>query len=219
MKSNILLTILCLLLCAGAVSCRSTAGDVESGAISEVLEIDGCILTEPCVLVTPDSLDSLPEEVRSEAKKYCGKSGTIVVVSSLRPRYFWLIREQERLLLGSVEVTSVREIVYLSVICGLGEAADTIRNIKIENPDSPDTWDLGVFIKRYPELAARIAALLPGDERLAALGPATKELLSRGSTRIMLERHSRKKDPAEIEAAEQAEQEQIGVVEDILNSK
>lgn len=219
MKSNLLLTVLCLLVCAGAVSCRSTAEEVESGANSEVLEIDGCVLSEPYVLVTPEALDTLPEEVRAEAKKYCGKAGTVVVASSLRPRYFRLIRQQDRLLLGSVEITSAQEVVYLSVICGLGEAADSIRSIKIENPDSPDTWDLGVFIKRYPELAARIGDLPPEDERLAALRPAAKELLSRGSTRIMLERHSRKKDPAALESAEQAEQEQIGVVEDILNSK
>ena len=219
MKTNILLSILCLLVCAGAASCRSTPEEVESGAISEVLEIEGCVLSEPCVLVTRDVLDTLPEGVRAEAKKYCGDGGTVVVASSLRPRYFRLVRQQNRLLLGSVEVASAQKIVYLSVICGLGGAADSIRSIKIENPGSPDTWDLGIFIKRYPELAARIGAIPPGDGRLAALGPATKELLSRGSTRVMLERHSREKDPAEIEAAEQAEQEQIGVVEDILNSK
>ena len=40
-----------------------------------------------------------------------------------------------------------------------------------------------------------------------------------GSTRVMLERHSRTKDPAAQEAAAQAEQEQMGVLEEILNSK
>ena len=108
---------------------------------------------------------------------------------------------------------------FLSVICGLGEDADCIRSIKVENPDSPDPWDLGVFISRYPDLADRIGALPPGDARLAALGPAARELLSLGSTKVMLERHARKKDPAELEAAVLAEQEQIGVLEDILNSK
>lgn len=220
MKTNILLTILCLLLSAGAASCRSTAAEeVESGAISQVLEIEDCVLSEPCMLVTRDTLDTLPEKVRAEAKKYCGEAGTVVVASSLRPRYFRLVRRQDRLLLGSVEITSAQQIVYLSVICGLGEAADTVRSVKIENPESPDTWDLGVFIKRYPELADRISALPPGDERLARLEPAAKELLSRGSTRVMLERHARKKDPDALEAAEQAEQEQIRIVEDILNSK
>ena len=219
MKTNILLTILCLLVCVCAASCRSTAEEVESGAISQVLEIEDCVLSESCVLVTRDTLDTLPEEVRAEAKKYCGEAGNVVVASSLRPRYFRLIRRQDRLLLGSVEITSAQKIVYLSVICGLGEAADTIRSIKIENPDAPDTWDLGVFIKRYPELADRIGGLPPGDDRLAELEPAAKELLRRGSTRVMLERHARNKDPAALEAAEQAEQEQIGIVEDILNSK
>ena len=209
-----------MMLCFGAVSCRSAAAaDTESVITSEVVEIKDCVLDMPYMLVTPDALDLLPEAVRDEAKKHVGKQGFAVVASSLRPRYFRLVRQQNRLLLGSVEVASAQKIVYLSVICGLGGAADSIRSIKIENPGSPDTWDLGIFIKRYPELAARIGAIPPGDGRLAALGPATKELLSRGSTRVMLERHSREKDPAEIEAAEQAEQEQIGVVEDILNSK
>ena len=219
MRSIILPTILCLMLCLGVAACRSTEESAGSGGFSEVLEIEDCVLPEPYVLVTPDMLDTLPDPVRSEAEKYCGRPGTVVVASNLRPRYFRLIRQQERLLLGSVEATSARRIVYLSVIDGLGDAADSIRSIKVENPDSPDPWDLGVFVKRYPELAARIGALPPRDGRLAALDPAARELLKRGSTRIMLERHSRKKDPDALEAAAQSEQEQIGVLEDILNSK
>ena len=218
MRSTILLPILCLMFCLGTASCRSAAESAESGGISEVLEIEDCELSVPYVLVTRDVLDTLPEPVRAEAEKYCGRYGTVVVASSLRPRYFRLIRRQERLLLGSVEIKSARKIVYLSVIDRLGETADSIRSIKLENPDSPDPWDLGVFIKRYPELADRIGALPPGDDRLAELEPAARELLRRGSTRIMLERHSREKDPAALETAAQAEREQIGVLEEILNS-
>jgi len=219
MRSNILLSILCLMLCLASAACRSTPDPAESGILSEVLEISGCELSVPCVQVTADVLVSLPEPVRAEAEKHCGRSGTVVVASSLRPRYFRLIRSQERLLLGSVEMKPAQKAVYLSVIDGLGEAADSIRSIKIENPDSPDPWDLGIFIKRYPSLAGRIAELPPDDKRLADLAPAARELLSRGSTRVMLERHSRKNDPAALEAAAQAEQEQIGVLEEILNSK
>lgn len=219
MRSNLLLSIVCLMLCLGFAACRSTTETAESGGgISEVLEIEGCTLSEPFVQVTPDLLDTLPEPVRDVAKKYCGKPGTVVVASNLRPRYFRLIRRQERLLFGSVEIKSAQRVVYLSVIDGLGEAAASIRSIKLENPDSPDPWDLGVFIKRYPELSDRIVGLSPGDERLASLEPAARELLKRGSTRIMLERHSRTKDPDALEAAVQAEQEQIGVLEEILNS-
>ena len=218
MRSCILPAVFCLVVCLGSASCRTAAEPAESGGISEVLEIEDCMLSVPYVLVTRDMLDTLPEPVRAEAEKYCGRSGTAVVASNLRPRYFRLIRRQERLLLGSVEIKSAQKIVYLSVIDGLGEAADSIRSIKVENPDSPDPWDLGVFIKRYPELADRICALPPGDGRLADLVPAARELLKRGSTRIMLERHSRKNDPAALEAAVQAEQEQIGVLEEILNS-
>ena len=219
MKSNVLLTILCVLSCIGFASCRSTEAEPESGILSEVLEIEDCVLSAPYALITRDVLDTLPETVRAEAEKYCGKSGIVVVASSLRPRYFRLIRRQNRLLLGSLENASVQKNAYLSVLSGLGETADSIQSIKVENPDSPDPWDLGVFIKRYPELADRINALPPGDERLAALEPAARELLSRGSTRIMLERHSKTKDPAVLEDAVQAEREQIGVLEDILNSK
>jgi hypothetical protein len=220
MKTKIVSSIACLLLCLGSASCRSAATeDAEAVCLSEVLEIEDCVLSVPCMQVTPDVLDSLPEPVGNEAKKYCGKKGTAVVASTLRPQYFRLIRSQRRLVLGSVETKALRNAVFLSVIGNLGEAADSIWSIKIENPDSPDPWDLGIFIKRYPELADRIAALQPDDERLAVLGPAARELLSRGSTKVMLERHSRVKDPAALEAAVRAEQEQIGALEDILNSK
>jgi len=218
MKATILLSFFCMMLCACAVSCRSTAdAGAESVVLSEVLEIEDCILPEPYVRVTPEALDTLPEQVREEAKKYCGSPGTIVVVSSLRPRYFRLIRRQERLLLGSDDVPSVRNSVFLSVITGLGDTADTVRSIKIENPGSPDPWDLGVFMERYPELTDRINELPPEDERLKALEPAARELLSLGSTRIMLERHSRTKAPAAIEEALHAEQDQIKVLEEILS--
>ena len=219
MKSAVLLSIFCLMLCFCAASCRSAAdADEGSAVLSEVLEIEDCVLTEPYMLVTPDVLDALPEAVRDEAKKYCGNTGTVVVASSLHPRYFRLIRRRERLLLGSDDPPSARNTVYLSVIAGLGEAADSIRSIKIENPASPDPWDLGIFMKRYPELADRIGELPSDDERLNALAPAARELLSRGSTRVMLERHSRTKDPSALEEAVRAEQEQIGVLESILGS-
>ena len=220
MKSNVFLLIACLLICLGSASCRSTAAaDAESVGLSEVLEIEECVLADPCVLVTPDVLDTLPDPVQTEARKYCGKTGTVVVASGLRPRYFRLIRSQRRLVLGSVETKPLRKSVFLSVIGNLGEVADSIRSIKIENPDSPDPWDLGIFIKRYPELAGRIADLPSDDERLAELGPAARELLSRGSTKAMLERHSRVSEPPALEAAVRAEQEQIGVLKDILNMK
>lgn len=220
MKPNLILSILCLMLCAGAVSCRSTeTADAEPVVASEVMEIEDCVLSVPCILVTPDTLGTLPESVRDEAEKHCGKPGVVVVVSSLRPRYFRLIRRQERLLLGTDESPVARNTAFLSVITGLGGATDSIRSITIEKTDSPAPWDLGVFMKRYPELADRIASLPPDDERLVELDSAARELLKRGSTRIMLERHSRTKDLEAIEAAAQAEQEQIGVLEEILNSK
>ncbi|MBP5585133.1 MAG: hypothetical protein J6Y92_02125 [Lentisphaeria bacterium] len=220
MKHNLILSFLCMILCIGIASCRSTAAaDSETVGASEVVEIEDCVLDAPCVLVTPDVLGTLPEAVRDEAEKHCGKPGVAVVASSLRPLYFRMIRRQERLLLGSNESPVVRNTVFLSVITGLGEAADSIRGIAVENPDSPAPWDLGVFMKRYPELSDRIAALPPGDDRLVALEPAARELLKRGSTRVMLERHSRTKDPAAIGEAAQAERDQIGVLEEILNSK
>lgn len=209
-----------MMLCLCAVSCRSAAAaDAEAVVISEVLEIDGCALPVPYLQVTPDVMDTLPEPVRAEAEKHCGKPGTVVVASGLRPLYFRLIRRQNRLLLGSEETKPLRNSVYLSVIAGLGDAADSIRSITIENPGSPDPWNIGIFMKRYPELADRIGELQPGDERLGELRTAAHELLSRGSTRAMLERHSRTKDPAALEAAAKAEQEQISATEAILNSK
>ena len=220
MKHKLFLPILFMMLCIGAASCRSTsAADVETVGTSEVMEIADCVLDAPCILVTPDVLDILPDAIRNEAEKYCGRPGVVTVASCLRPRYFRLIRRQERLLLGSSDFPVVRNTAFLSVITGLGEAADSIRVIEVENPDSPDPWNLGVFMNRYPELADRIAALPAGDGRLAELEPAARELLSRGSTRVMLERHSRTKDPAALEEAIRAEQEQIGVLEEILNSK
>ncbi len=215
-----LLSILCLMICTGATSCRSTAAaDAETVGTSEVMEFEDCVLSEPCILVTPDLLDTLPEAVRDEAKKHCGKPGIVVVASSLRPRYYRLIRRQERLLLGSNDAPAVRNTVFLSVITGLGMADNSIRSITIEKADSPEPWNLGVFIKRYPELADRIAELPPGDKRFTELESAARELLKRGSTRIMLERHSRTKDPSALEAAARAEQEQITVMEEILNTK
>jgi len=220
MRPNVFLFLFCLMLSFGAVSCRSAANaDAETVVMSEVLEIEDSVLDVPCMLVTADTLETLPEAVRDEAETHCGKPGAVVVASSLRPRYFRLIRRQECLLLGSLEIQSARKIVYLSVISGLGEDADSIRSIRIENPDSLEPWNLGVFMKRYPELSDRIAELPPDDERLDSLRVAARELLSRGSSRIMLERHARTKDPAAIEAAVQAEQEQIGVLEEILGSK
>ena len=220
MRPTIFLSLFCLMLCFGAVSCRSTAdADAETVVMSEVMEIQDSVLDEPCMLVTADTLETLPEAVRDEARKYCGKPGLVVVASSLRPRYFRLVRRQESLLLGSDDVPAERNTVFLSAITGLGEAADSIRSITVETPDSLEPWNLGVFMKRYPELADRIAELPPDDERLDSLRTAARELLSRGSSRIMLERHSRTKAPAAIEAAVQAEQEQIGVLEEILSSK
>ena len=220
MKHKLFPVILCLILGLGAVSCRSTAAaDMETVGASEVMEIEDCVLSEPCLLVTRDVLDTLPEAVRDEAKKHCGKPGAVVVASSLRPRYFRFIRRQERLLLGSDEIPVARNTVFLSVITGVGEETDSIRSVAIEKADSPDPWNLGVFVNRYPELADRIAELPVDDDRLAELEPAARELLKLGSTRIMLERHSRTKDPAAIEAAAQAEQEQIAVLKEILNSK
>lgn len=220
MRPAVFLFLFCLMLCSGAVSCRSTAdADAETAVMSEVVEIANSVLDVPCMLVTADTLGTLPEAVRDEAEKHCGRPGVVVVASSLRPRYFRLIRRQECLLLGSDEVPTVRNTVFLSVIANLGEDADTIRSIRIEKPDSLEPWNLGVFIRRYPDLADRIAELPPDDERLDSLRAAARELLSRGSTRVMLERHARTKDPDAIGAAVQAEQEQIGVIEEILSSK
>ena len=220
MRPTVFLFLSCLMLCFGPVSCRSAAtADAETIVMSEVMEIEDTVLDVPCMLVTAETLEALPEAVRDKAEKHCGKPGIVVVASSLRPRYFRLIRRQECLLLGSDDIPIVRNTVFLCVIAGLGEAADTIRNIRIENPNSLEPWRLGVFMNRYPELADRIDELPPDDERLDSLRAGARELLSRGSSRIMLERHSRTRDPAALEAAVQSEQEQIGVLEEILSSK
>ena len=219
MKFNVILSIICLMFCIVSASCRSSAGDAGAGIVPEFLEIEGCSLPEDCMLVTPETLDSLPEPVFAEAKKHCGKPGVVVVVSSLRPRYLRLIRGQGRLLLGSVEIKSSRQVVYLCVMSGLGEAADSILSVEIENPDETLPWNLGIFISRYPELASSLGELPPGDERLNLAEPAARELLRRGSTRTMLEKHARGKDPAALEEAVQAEKEQIRVLEEILSSE
>ena len=218
MKSDIVLTILCFLLCLASASCRSAGEDAEYGVIPEMLEFADCTLPVPCMIVTPETLAELPEPVLEMAEKHCGSHGTLVVASALRPRYFRLIREQGRLLLGSVEIAPSAGTVYLCVLSGLGDAAETIRSIRVENPDALETWNLGVFIRRYPELSARLNDLPPGDERLEAAESAAQELLRRGSTRVMLEKRAGENSAA-MEAAVQAEQEQIGVLEDILNSK
>lgn len=219
MKSNIILSALCLLFCMVSASCRSSGGNADVSVVPSFQEIEGCSLSIPCMILTPETLENVPGPVVEAAKDYCGKSGTVVVASALRPRYLRLIREQGRLLLGSVEVNPSREIVYLCVLTGLGDEADSVRSVKVENPDSPAPWDLGVFIKRYPELAARLNELPPEDSRLAAAEPAVRELLSRGSTRAMLEKHSRGADADALDDAMRAEQEQIRVVEAILNQE
>ena len=171
------------------------------------------------MLVTPDTLGDLPDAVRGEAEKFLGKAGTVVAVSSLRPRYLRLIRQQGRLLLGSVEINPSTETVYLCVLSGIGDEAESVRSIQIENPDEPDPWDLGIFIRRYPDLSARLGALSPGDDRFEDAVPAARELLRRGSTRTMLEKHGRAKDAEALEEARQAEAEQIAVLERILDVK
>ena len=207
------------MLCIVAVSCRSSSGtDHGPGGIPEYLEFEGCSIPEPCMIVTPETLGSLPAPLLETAEKHCGAPGTVVLVSEVRPRYLRLLRSQGLLLLGSVEVNPSHGIVFLSVLSGLGEAADSIRGVRIENPDSPDTWNLSVFARNYPELTARLNELLPGDVRLEAADPAARELLSRCSTRIMLEKKPGT-DAAALEEAVRAEQEQIGVLEAILNGK
>ena len=216
MKSDIVLTILCFLLCLASASCRSAGEDTEYGVIPEMLEFADCTLPVPCMIVTPETLGELPEPVLEVAEKHCGNPGTLVVVSALRPRYFRLIREQGRLLLGSVEIAPSAGTVYLCVLSGLGDAAETIRSIRVENPDVLETWNLGVFVRRYPELAARLNELPPGDGRLDAAESAAQELLRRGSTRVLLEKRSAGNSAA-LDEAIRAEQEQIKVLESILS--
>ncbi len=218
MRSDIVLTILSFLLCLAAASCRSAGEDAEYGVIPEMLEFADCTLPVPCMIVTPETLGELPEPVLEVAEKHCGNPGTLVVVSALRPRYFRLIREQGRLLLGSVEIAPSAGTVYLCVLSGLGDAAETIRSIRVENPDVLETWNLGVFVRRYPELAARLNELPPGDGRLEAAESAAQELLRRGSTRVLLEKRSAGNSAA-LDEAKAAEQEQIEVLERILSTE
>jgi len=218
MKSRIVMSILCAALCVVMASCRSSGTESEPGGISEFREFGGCSLSVSCMLVTPETLGDVPDVVRGEAEKFLGKPGTVVAVSSLRPRYLRLIRQQGRLLLGSVELNPSTETVYLCVLSGIGDEAESVRSIRIENPNDPDPWDLGIFIKRYPELSARLGALLPGDDRFVAAVPAARELLRLGSTRTMLEKHGRAGDAEALEEARQAEAEQIAVLERILES-
>ena len=218
MKSAIVPIILAFLLCLASSSCRSSGEDARFGVIPEMLEFEDCSLAVPCMIVTQETLGELPAPVLEEASKHCGEPGTLVVASGVRPRYFRLVREQGRLLLGSVEVNPSDGTVYLCVLGGLGEAAETIRSVRIENPEAPETWTLGVFVKRYPELAARLDELLPGDARLEAAEPAAQELLRRGSTRALLEKRTGGQNSAALEDAIRAEQEQIAVIEAILSS-
>ena len=218
MRSDIVLTILSFLLCLAVASCRSAGEDAEYGVIPEMLEFADCTLPVPCMIVTPETLGELPEPVLEVAEKHCGNPGTLVVVSALRPRYFRLIREQGRLLLGSVEIAPSAGTVYLCVLSGLGDAAETIRSIRVENPDVLETWNLGVFVRRYPELAARLNDLPPGDGRLDAAESAAQELLRRGSTRVLLEKRSAGNSAA-LDEAIRAEKEQIEVLENILSTE
>ena len=202
-----------------SASCRSTADEVEPACIPEFMEIEDCAFDRPCLLVTPENLDGLPDAVRAEAKKHCGKPGTAVVVSSLRPRYLQLLRSQGRLILGTAEINPSVKTAYLCVVNGLGDAAESIRSVSVEHADSPDPWNLGVFVKRYPELAARLGEVAPDDPRRERLAAACTELLSLGSTRNMLERRTKTPENAEqLNAAIQAERRQIEVLEALLSS-
>ena len=219
MKSVIVPIILAFLLCLAAASCRSSWEDSRFGVIPEMLEFADCSIAVPCMIVTPETLGELPEPVLEAAEKHCGEPGTLVVVSGVRPRYFRLVREQGRLLLGSVEVNPSAGTVFLCVLSGLGDAAESILSVQIENPEAPRTWTLGVFVKRYPELAARLDELEPGDARLESAESAAQELLSRGSTRALLEKRAGGRSSTALEDAVRAEQEQIRVLEDLLNAE
>ena len=202
-----------------SASCRSAADEVEPACIPEFMEIGDCVFDRPCLLVTPDGLGELPEAIRVEAAKYCGKPGVAVVVSSLRPRYLRLLRSQGRLILGTVELNPSVKTAYLCVLSGLGDEADAIRSVSVENADSPDTWNLGVFVKRYPELAARLGEVPSDDPRRERLASEAAKLLSLGSTRTMLERHSTAaRTDGRLQEAEEDERRQIGVIEAILSS-
>ena len=220
MLRRLITALLLLTLAFAAASCHSTAQEPESAApIPEFIEIADCAFDRPCLLVTPENLDGLPDAVRAEAKKHCGKPGTAVVVSSLRPRYLQLLRSQGRLILGTAEINPSVKTAYLCVVNGLGDAAESIRSVSVEHADSPDPWNLGVFVKRYPELAARLGEVAPDDPRRERLAAACTELLSLGSTRNMLERRTKTPENAEqLNAAIQAERRQIEVLEALLSS-
>ena len=215
------ITVFALLLFAlAAASCRSTPTNaVEPACIPEFMEIEDCVFPLPCLLVTPDNLAGLPDAVRPEAEKHCGKPGVAVVVTSLRPRYMRLLRSQGRLILGTVELNPSVKTAYLCVVSGLGDTADSIRSVSVENAESPDPWNLGVFVKRYPELAARLGGVAPDDPRRERLASEATELLSLGSTRGLLERRSATPENAgKLEAAIEAERRQIEALEAILDS-
>ena len=217
MRYLFILSVSSLILCFVAASCRSSSvPDAVPNAIPEYLEFEDCSIPEPCMLVTPETLGLLPAPLLEAAEKHCGTPGTVVLVSGVRPRYLRLLRSQGLLLLGSTEINPSHGIVFLCILSGLGEAADSIRGVRIENPDSPDTWNLGIFARRYPELTVRLNELPPGDNRLEAAEPAARELLNRSSTRIMLEKRPGA-DAAALEEAARAEQEQIEALEAILN--
>jgi len=202
-----------------SVSCRSTADEVEPACIPEFMEIEDCAFDRPCQLVTPENLAELPEAIRSEAAKHCGKSGVAVVVSSLRPRYLRFLRSQGRLVLGTVELDPSVKTAYLCVLSGLGDDAAAIRSVSVENAESPDPWNIGVFVKRYPELAARLGEVAPDDPRRERLAFEASKLLSLGSTRTMLERHSNAaRTDGRLEEAEEDERRQLEAVEAILSS-
>ena len=202
-----------------SVSCRSTADEVEPVCIPEFMEIGDCAFDRPCLLVTPENLAELPDAIRSEAAKHCGKHGVAVVVSSLRPRYLRFLRSQGRLVLGSIELNPSVKTAYLCVLSGLGDDAAAIRSVSVENAESPDPWNIGVFVKRYPELAARLGEVAPDDPRRERLASEAAKLLSLGSTRTMLERHSNAaRTDGRLEEAEEDERRQLEAVEAILSS-
>jgi len=202
-----------------SVSCRSTADEVEPVCIPEFMEIDDCVFDLPCLLVTPDTLAELPDAIRAEAAKHCGRHGVAVVVSSLRPRYLRFLRSQGRLILGTVELNPSVKTAYLCVLSGLGDDADAIRSVSVENADSPDPWNLGVFVKRYPELAVRLGEVPPDDPRREQLVSEAAKLLSLGSSRTMLERHSKTaQSDGRLREAEEEERRQLEAVEAILSS-
>ena len=74
-------------------------------------------------------------------------------------------------------------------------------------------------MKRYPELATRLGELPPDDPRREQLASEATRLLSLGSTRNMLERHSTTaRTDGRFEEAEEDERRQIEAIEAILSS-